>query len=121
MSDYKEKFEKMKIAGNLASKTLDMLTDSPNLGRNTKKHTVREHTHTEPKANNFQSACIPHAKWGRGRPALSYWARLPLVSFGEKILNSPGPFVLEATDKKKPARRSSSIFVLHEYNIHQLI
>ena len=27
MIDYKEKFEKMKIAGNLASETLDMLTN----------------------------------------------------------------------------------------------
>ena len=27
MSDYKEKFEKMRVAGKLASKTLDMLTD----------------------------------------------------------------------------------------------
>ena len=28
MSDYKEKFEKMKIAGNLAARTLDMLTEN---------------------------------------------------------------------------------------------
>ena len=28
MTDYKEKFEKMKVAGNLASKTLDMLTEN---------------------------------------------------------------------------------------------
>ena len=28
MSDYKEKFEKMKVAGNLAAKTLDMLTEN---------------------------------------------------------------------------------------------
>ena len=28
MSDYKEKFEKMRIAGKLASQTLDMLTDN---------------------------------------------------------------------------------------------
>ena len=28
MSDYKEKFEKMKVAGNLAARTLDMLTDN---------------------------------------------------------------------------------------------
>ena len=28
MTDYKEKFEKMRIAGNLAAKTLDMLTDN---------------------------------------------------------------------------------------------
>ena len=28
MTDYKEKFEKMKVAGNLAAKTLDMLTDN---------------------------------------------------------------------------------------------
>ena len=27
MTDYFEKFEKMRIAGNLAAKTLDMLTD----------------------------------------------------------------------------------------------
>ena len=27
MTDYKEKFEKMRIAGKLASQTLDMLTD----------------------------------------------------------------------------------------------
>ena len=27
MSDYKEKFEKMRAAGNLAARTLDMLTD----------------------------------------------------------------------------------------------
>ena len=27
MTDYKEKFEKMRVAGKLASKTLDMLTD----------------------------------------------------------------------------------------------
>ena len=27
MTEYKEKFEKMRVAGNLASKTLDMLTD----------------------------------------------------------------------------------------------
>ena len=28
MTDYKEKFEKMRIAGNLAAKTLDMLTEN---------------------------------------------------------------------------------------------
>ena len=28
MNDYLEKFEKMRIAGNLASRTLDMLTDN---------------------------------------------------------------------------------------------
>ena len=28
MTDYKEKFEKMRIAGNLAAKTLDMLSDN---------------------------------------------------------------------------------------------
>ena len=28
MNNYKEKFEKMKIAGNLAAKTLDMLTEN---------------------------------------------------------------------------------------------
>ena len=28
MSDYKEKFEKMKVAGNLAARTLDMLTEN---------------------------------------------------------------------------------------------
>ena len=28
MSDYKEKFEKMRVAGNLAARTLDMLTDN---------------------------------------------------------------------------------------------
>ena len=28
MSDYKEKFEKMKVAGNLAASTLDMLTEN---------------------------------------------------------------------------------------------
>ena len=37
MSDYKEKFEKMRVAGKLASKTLDMLTD----------YTV-SYTHPEP-------------------------------------------------------------------------
>ena len=35
MSDYKEKFEKMKIAGNLASKTLDMLTGEIKAGVST--------------------------------------------------------------------------------------
>ena len=28
MTNYKEKFEKMRIAGNLAAKTLDMLTEN---------------------------------------------------------------------------------------------
>ncbi len=37
MIDYKEKFEKMKIAGNLASKTLDMLTDEIKAGVSTNK------------------------------------------------------------------------------------
>ena len=37
MSDYKEKFEKMKIAGNLASKTLDMLTYEIKAGVSTNK------------------------------------------------------------------------------------
>ena len=37
MSDYKEKFEKMKIAGNLASRTLDMLTDEIKAGVSTNK------------------------------------------------------------------------------------
>ena len=37
MGDYKEKFEKMKIAGNLASKTLDMLTDEIKAGVSTNK------------------------------------------------------------------------------------
>ena len=37
MSDYKEKFEKMKIAGNLASKTLDMLTNEIKAGVSTNK------------------------------------------------------------------------------------
>ena len=37
MSDYKEKFEIMKIAGNLASKTLDMLTDEIKAGVSTNK------------------------------------------------------------------------------------
>ena len=37
MSDYKEKFEKMKIAGKLASKTLDMLTDEIKVGISTNK------------------------------------------------------------------------------------
>ena len=37
MSDYKEKFEKMKIAGNLASKTLDMLTSEIKAGVSTNK------------------------------------------------------------------------------------
>ena len=37
MSNYKEKFEKMKIAGNLASKTLDMLTGEIKAGVSTNK------------------------------------------------------------------------------------
>ena len=37
MNDYKEKFEKMKIAGSLASKTLDMLTDEIKEGISTNK------------------------------------------------------------------------------------
>ena len=37
MSDYKEKFEKMKIAGNLASKTSDMLTGEIKAGVSTNK------------------------------------------------------------------------------------
>ena len=37
MIDYKEKFEKMKIAGKLASKTLDMLTDEIKAGISTNK------------------------------------------------------------------------------------
>ena len=37
MSDYREKFEKMKIAGNLASKTLDMLTGEIKAGVSTNK------------------------------------------------------------------------------------
>ena len=37
MSDYKEKFEKMKIAGNLASKTLDMLIGEIKAGVSTNK------------------------------------------------------------------------------------
>ena len=37
MIDYKEKFEKMKIAGNLASKTLDMLTGEIKAGVSTNK------------------------------------------------------------------------------------
>ena len=37
MNDYKEKFEKMKIAGNLASKTLDMLTGEIKQGVSTEK------------------------------------------------------------------------------------
>ncbi len=37
MNDYKEKFEKMKIAGKLAAKTLDMLTDEIKVGISTDK------------------------------------------------------------------------------------
>ena len=37
MIDYKEKFEKMRIAGKLASKTLDMLTDYIKPGVSTDK------------------------------------------------------------------------------------
>ena len=37
MSDYLEKFEKMRIAGKLASQTLDMLTDYVKSGISTDK------------------------------------------------------------------------------------
>ena len=37
MTKYKEKFEKMRIAGNLASRTLDMLTDFIKPGISTDK------------------------------------------------------------------------------------
>ena len=37
MNKYKEKFEKMRVAGNLASKTLDMLTDFIKPGISTDK------------------------------------------------------------------------------------
>ena len=37
MNDFKEKFDKMKIAGSLASKTLDMLTDEIKVGVSTDK------------------------------------------------------------------------------------
>ena len=37
MTEYKEKFEKMRIAGKLASKTLDMLTDYIKPGISTNK------------------------------------------------------------------------------------
>ena len=37
MSDYKEKFEKMRVAGKLASETLDMLTDYIKPGVSTDK------------------------------------------------------------------------------------
>ncbi len=37
MSEYKEKFEKMRVAGKLASKTLDMLTDYIKPGVSTDK------------------------------------------------------------------------------------
>ena len=37
MTDFKEKFEKMKIAGSLASKTLDMLTNEIKVGATTNK------------------------------------------------------------------------------------
>ena len=37
MTKYKEKFEKMRIAGNLASRTLDMLTDYIKPGISTDK------------------------------------------------------------------------------------
>ena len=37
MTDYKEKFEKMRVAGKLASKTLDMLTDYIKPGVSTNK------------------------------------------------------------------------------------
>ena len=35
MNNYSEKFEKMKIAGNLAASTLDMLTDHIKIGIST--------------------------------------------------------------------------------------
>ena len=35
MNNYSEKFEKMKIAGNLAARTLDMLTDHIKIGIST--------------------------------------------------------------------------------------
>ena len=34
MTDYKEKFEKMRVAGNLAARTLDMLTENIKEGVN---------------------------------------------------------------------------------------
>ena len=37
MNNYSEKFEKMRIAGKLASQTLDMLTDHVNPGVSTDK------------------------------------------------------------------------------------
>ena len=37
MNDFKEKFERMKIAGSLASKTLDMLTSEIKEGISTNK------------------------------------------------------------------------------------
>ena len=37
MADYKKKFEKMRVAGKLASKTLDMLTDYIKPGVSTDK------------------------------------------------------------------------------------
>ena len=37
MTDYKEKFEKMRVAGKIASKTLDMLTDYIKPGVSTDK------------------------------------------------------------------------------------
>ena len=41
MKEYSEKFEKMKIAGSLAAKTLDMLTDYVKPGISTDKIHVR--------------------------------------------------------------------------------
>ena len=37
MTDYKEKFEKMRIAGNLAARTLDMLTENIKEGISTNR------------------------------------------------------------------------------------
>ena len=37
MNNFKEKFEKMRLAGNLASRTLDMLTENIEPGITTKK------------------------------------------------------------------------------------
>ena len=37
MTKYKEKFEKMRMAGNLASRTLDMLVDYIKIGLSTEK------------------------------------------------------------------------------------
>ena len=41
MSNYSEKFEKMRVAGKLASKTLDMLTDEVKEGVSTDKITLK--------------------------------------------------------------------------------